>query len=220
MPSSTPRQSAGANSIGSSSGLEIGSYVQSPNYAQELFKTYEDIATEQRETKRNPLATSETTKNMISSDRGNRSVSTENIVGQSPQVFPTQFPSLESPDQIQPSPGGILTPEGAKNIENSGFGPIAGLEPQANQGSFSSSIDVNTKNLYNETANVVSAQEAKGPEKMPEAPATPMPPAQSFSGKDRSAPSFGGGQNKNATLIQIAASKSMYPPWMLQGLMG
>ncbi len=223
MPSSSPRETTASFPTRSGTGLEIGPAVQSESYASELFSTYENIASEQKQ-KKNPI----TSGNLPTSDRstgGPRQSAQQNITGQS-QQFSSQSPSYFSgQDNIQIEPnqqpsGGVLTQEGAKQIDAAGFGPIAGLEGPPGQQSNASSIDTNNRTLYNQTANVISAQEAKMPEKMPEAPATPMPPAQSFAGKNASPPSLGGSNGKNTTLIQIAASKSMYPPWMLQGLMG
>lgn len=223
MPSSSPRTTNTAFSGRSGTGLEMGPSVQSESYASELFSTYENIASEQRE-KKNPV-TSGFKPDSTKPSGSNRDSATRNITGQTPKFSLPQSPLSgqnysQEIETTRQSPGGILTQEGAQQVDAAGFGPIASMQSPPGQESPASSIDVGNKTLYNQTANVISAQEAKGPEKMPEAPATPMPPAQSFPGKNISPPSLGGGNDKNTTLIQIAASKSMYPPWMIQGLMG
>lgn len=225
MPNSSPREfTPSVSPERSPTGLEYA--PQEGNYGSELFKAYEDIATQQREQKANPLSVMGPDYNRMGNP--NSSAAVQNIFGQSKNFSPQE--SSRFNPQVMPeiqntvqSPANILTPEGAQQVDNSGFGPMAGLEspPQNQAQSISKAIEPN-KNLYTDTAIAVSAKEAKSPEKPPEAPmgSPPMPPAASHAGRNVSEPLLGMGKDKNATLDRIAMSRVAYPLWMQQGLNG
>lgn len=208
MPSSSPRQMEPSSFPSRSpTGLEYA--PRNDNYASELFKTYENIASEQREQRKNPLGISSSQSRIENQEKSDRQQAIQNVMGGG---------SVETSQGLNLSPN-VLTPEGAAQVGAAGYGPIAGLESPSQTQNAVSAIETN-QTLYTQTATKISAQSAKGPEKIPEAPSSPMPVAPSMHGKDTSEKSFNTGKDKTATLKQIAVLRMSYPPWAIQGLMG